>query len=99
MLDVIPIVEQQEVIQPAIVTDRTSSVFVVSLQITKPEPDQKARHVNGQYKVRSKDEQRSPQSDHCAKVERHDLQVIPLAPTLDREMMRQVARILPSGSS
>src|SRR6266567_962067 len=92
MLDVIPIVEQQEVIQPAVVTDRTSRVFVVALQMTKPEPDEKTRQVNGHHKAWSKDEQRSPQSDRCAKVERRELQVMPLAPPLDRKMMRQVPR-------
>jgi hypothetical protein len=92
MLDVIPVVEHQEVIQPAVVTNSASRVFVVALQVTKPKPNNKPWQVNSQQKPWEKHQQRPPQRDHRAKVEWRRLQVTPSTPPFHRAVMREVAR-------
>src|SRR5437762_2112620 len=92
MLDMIPIIEEQKIIQPAIMTDCPTSVFIVSLQIAKRAADQKAREVNRQSKKRSKDDQRAPKRNHSGYIERQKLQGKPVTRTLPREMMSEMPR-------
>jgi hypothetical protein len=56
MFDVVPIIEEQEVIQLAVMTDRPVRVLIVSLQIAEHHADQHAGQVNSERKRRSQDE-------------------------------------------
>src|SRR5689334_19998040 len=50
MLDVVTVVEQQEVVQPSVVTRSPSRVFEVALQETQPEAQQKSRQKDSEQK-------------------------------------------------
>jgi len=50
VFDMISIVEEQEIVEPAIVTYRTPYVFVVALQSTQSQTKEIARQINGKYK-------------------------------------------------
>src|SRR5712691_9950258 len=51
MFDMIPVIAEQKVIEPAVVTDRPACVFIMSLQEAQPDADQKAREVNRHCKA------------------------------------------------
>jgi hypothetical protein len=51
VLGVVTIVEEQKVVQPTVVADRTSNVFVITLQKTESKTYQKARKIQPEEKL------------------------------------------------
>jgi len=51
VLNVISVIEEQEVVQPTVVADRTSRVFIMPLEITETEPYQKAWKIGVKQKI------------------------------------------------
>src|SRR5215813_6094500 len=60
MLNMIPVVEKQEIVEPAIMTYCPSRMLVTSLQMAQPKTGKIARQVNCQGKVGGEDEHRPP---------------------------------------
>src|SRR6185503_18945473 len=92
MLDVKSVVKEQNVIEPAVVTDYSARVLVVSLQIAQTQTGHKSRQIDAQQKGGSEHEHRPPQSDYCDTVERLQPRV-KSATAVMREMPRSPKRL------
>ena len=57
MLDVVAVVEEQQVVDAAVVAGRAARVFVVALELAEPETEQQARQVDREEELRR---ERSP---------------------------------------
>src|SRR2546428_2351420 len=93
MLDVIAIIEEQKVIQLAVVTDRPTRVLVVPLQIAKTDAYQEAWHINGSQELRSAEQQKRPQQAYGGQVQRRHFQVTSVRGPVMCEMPRTPERL------
>ena len=60
VLDVIAVIEEEEIVKPAIVAGCSARVFVMALQVTQSQPEQLTRKIRSEKESRHGDEQPAP---------------------------------------
>ena len=64
MLEVVTVIEEQKVVELAVITDCAASVLVITVQRTKTESSDVPRQVNGNEEQRHPSGDRSPKGQH-----------------------------------
>jgi hypothetical protein len=64
MLDVIPVVEEQPVVDPAVVARRAVRVLVMPVNLTKREADHPSREISEEKRSRNGHRERDPHPEH-----------------------------------